>query len=70
MDDRIKKLVDDIEAKGPHIRRNKTNRTFSLDADNIAALLRFCKTRQQPVSEVVDRLIGDFVAELKRRGIE
>lgn len=70
MTDRIKKLVDDLEAKEPHKRRGKTNRTFSLDADNVAALIRFCKTRQQPVSEVVDSLIADFVDELKKRGIE
>lgn len=70
MTDRIKALVDKLEKATTPEKRGRSNHTLYLDTDNYMTLSRYCKSRNQKVSEVVDALIADLIEELRRRGIE
>jgi predicted DNA-binding ribbon-helix-helix protein len=57
----VRQLVEELNARK---RRKREARTLSLDTEFYQALQRYCKERDLPVSEVVDRLIQEFLAEV------
>lgn len=70
MSDKITQFVQELLVGKPVEKRGKTNYSLSLDVNNMAALKAFCekhKGKDYTASRIMDRLLGDFVEELKKQ---
>jgi len=61
----LRKILSDMAGGGPRRPVTKTNRTFSLSEPNAWRFIAFCNYQGRTASEIVDRLIADFLEEAK-----
>lgn len=59
----VRKLVEEFNRAEKKQKRAKHNRTLSLDTQYFVALQEYCKERGISVSEVIDRLMEEFLTE-------
>ncbi len=65
MSDSFKKLRAEMEIAPKNKRQAKANRTFSLSEPQTSVFIRYCRAKDRPASEVIDRLIALFLEEVK-----
>lgn len=73
MTDRIKKLAAEVRNHVPNQRVSKSNRMLSLTEPQYSRFQEYCRSKGITASTVVDRLIGEFMAEVlndKPNGLE
>lgn len=59
----LKRVVARVQAAEPRVRITKSNRTLSLKEPQFREFQSYCRARGQTASEVIDELIGCFMAE-------
>ena len=64
MDNRLKKLAEEIAESQPRKQTGKSNRTLSLSEPEFSILQKYCRSKGHRVSTVVDRLIEMFLTEV------
>lgn len=58
------RLIEEFSSYEKRPKRSKHNRTLSLDTEYFLKLQEFCKERGVPVSEILNRLMQEFLESL------
>ncbi len=61
-------IIAEFDSEKTSGKRGKSNHTLYLDSGNFVALQTYCRDRDIKVSEVVDRLISQFIQTLIDKG--
>jgi hypothetical protein len=65
---RLEQLAAELAQHQPAPKRAKHNRTLSLDQANFLELQTYCRARGLRVSDVMDRLVAEFLETLNEAG--
>lgn len=64
MGDGIKKIADQVRNHTRQVRVSKSNRMISASEPQYTRFQKYCQSKGLSTSEVVDRLISEFMAEV------
>ena len=65
MDNRLKKLAQQVSEGQQSKQPTKANRTLSLTEPEFTVLQKYCRTKGYKVSTIIDELISMFLEEVK-----